>query len=106
MPSFEVVVHPARVPREGKCWLSDVAAWIGPHTLTELVVVRARGVRSDQHAVAAALVDGFDHQLADVLEDELELARLTRQIRADGGQNRVLAEVIADDARDIRVDRL
>ena len=106
MTALEVIVHPARVARERQRRLSDVTARIGFDVRSELVVLRAGGVRTDQHAVATALVDRFDHQLADVLEDVLELIRLTWQIGADRRQDRLFVEVVADDARDVGIDRL
>ena len=69
----------------------------------DLVLV---GVRPDQHPVAAALVRGLDDQRVEVAEHVLELLGIARQVRRHVAEDRLLAEVVADDLGHVVVDDL
>jgi hypothetical protein len=85
--------------------LGDEIAWLREDQGAELAALCGGAVRSDQHAVAARLADGFHDQTVEVLEDVLPIRGVSAQIRVDVGQNRLLGQVEADDRRQIGVYR-
>ena len=72
----------------------------------ELLALLRRGVRADQHAVAAALAHRLHHQLVEIGQHVLPVLLFGQQEGFDIGQNRIFVQVVADDARNVGVERL
>ena len=106
VPALEVAVDERRVLAQRDRRLGDVAARVGLDLARELLALRGRGGRADQHAVAPRAVDRLDHQLVQVGQDVLPVRRHQRAEGLDVGQDRVLVQVVADDLGDERVDPL
>jgi hypothetical protein len=62
--------------------------------------------RPDGDPVSASLADGLDDKLLQVVERVAECLRLAADVGLDIGQDRILAEIVADHARHIGVDSL
>src|SRR5579871_3212411 len=81
--------------------LRDVIARIGLDLASELFTLLCGGVRTDEHAVAAALAHGFYNELVEIGECVASFILLSHEKGLDVGQNRILIEVVANDARDV-----
>ncbi len=64
------------------------------------------GLRADEHALAARLAGGLDHQLVHVLVHVGELLGVGQQPGGEVVEDRLLAQVEADHLRHVVVDRL
>ncbi len=71
--------------------LGDVVARIGLDAGGELFALLRSGVRADEHAVAAAFANGFDHELVEIGEDVLALLVLGQQESLDVVDDRIFA---------------
>ena len=78
----QLAVDERRVPRERDRRLRDVVARIGDDQPTELVALGRGRRRSDQHPVAARLVDRLDDELLEMVEHVRALGR-----RRSGGRS-------------------
>ncbi len=86
--------------------LGDVLARVGLDALAELGALGAGGLRAHEHAHAARLVDGLDHQLVEVVH---HVGAVVLPRADEGGhllQDGLLAEVEADHLRHEGVHRL
>jgi hypothetical protein len=61
-------------------------------------------VRPDEHAVAAGLVGGLDHELPNVLDDVFKLLVVPADVGRHVGNDRVFAKVVLDDPGNVRID--
>ena len=86
--------------------LRDVAPGVVLDLPGELLALLARRGRADQHAVAARGVHRLDHQLVEVGQDVLPVRGHQRPEGLHVVQDRLLAQVIADDLGDERIDPL
>ncbi len=86
--------------------LGDVILRIGSDLLREILAFLLRCVRADQHAVAAALAHRLHHEFVEIGEHMGERFLLAAQIGLDIVEDRLFGEVIADEPRDIGIDRL
>lgn len=62
------------------------------------------GLGSDDDALAARTVHRLDHQLVDLVEDGVQLARFVRTVGLDVRENGLLAEVVPDQIGYVRVE--
>lgn len=62
------------------------------------------GLGADDDALAARPVHRLDHQLVDLVEDGVQLARFVRTVGLDVRENGLLAEVVPDQIRYVRVE--
>ena len=97
---------PCGTRRELDAMLGDELARLGLDLVAELVALARGRLRPHQHAVPARLVDGFDHQLVEVVDDVTTLAVACAHEGVHLFEDRLLAEVVADHVRHEGVDRL
>ena len=64
---FDVIVDQGRCRRQGQQRLRHVIARIAPNQVNKFFALSLAGLRSDQHAITAGFIGGFDDQLVDVL---------------------------------------
>ena len=86
--------------------LADVVGRIGLEPVAELLQFGLAGVRADQQPVAAGLRHRLHHQFVQMIECIRQPVRLGADARIDIRQDRVLAQVVADDARHVGIHRL
>ena len=103
MAAFEGAVDDHRGARQRQGGLGDVVARVGGNGLGERLAFRGRGVRADQHAVAAGFVDRLDDQLVEVLQDVAALPVLPADVRRHVGQHHVFAQIVGDHLRHVGV---
>ena len=106
MPRLDGVVDQAGAGGELDGRLGDVVVGIGLQGRGELVLLGLGRVRPHEHAVAAGCADRLDDELVEVGQHVAELRRLAAEEGLDVGQDRVLAQVVADDLRHVGVNRL
>ena len=106
MPRLHFAIEEAGRARQTQRRLRDVVARLRFNSLAELFPVGCSAVRTDQHAVAAGLADGLHHQLVEMLEHIASLRTIAQQIGLHIREDRIFAQVVADDRRHIGVDRL
>ena len=104
--ALEPVSAPCRRAREADRVLGYEVAGVRRHHGAEVGDLLPARSRADQHAVAAGLVGRLDDQLRDVLEDELPVGGLGREVGGHVRQDGLLVEVVFDDLRDVGVDHL
>ena len=81
-------------------------ARVGADCVGELRPLRGRAHRTHQHPVAARRPGPFHHQRLEVRQDVLPL-RIDRAVEGrDVGEHRLLAQIVADHRRNVRIDRL
>ena len=88
------VGDPGRAGRQLDAVLRDVAARLGHDAAAELVALLGGRLRAHQHAVAAGLVDGLDHQLVEVLEHVRAIVVAQAHVGRHLLEDRLLAEVV------------
>ncbi len=86
--------------------LTDVIGRIGLQLEAEFVALGSRCLGPDQQAVPARFAHRLDHQLVEAVEGVVEPLLLAADEGLDIGQDGVLVQVIADDARHVGIDRL
>src|SRR5260370_20507203 len=86
--------------------LGDAGTGGRPEPPPELLALVPGRRRHDEHAVAARPVHGLDDQRVELLEHVAAIGVDSAEIRLDVRQDRVLAEVVANDARHQRVNHL
>ncbi len=101
-----VVAAQGRRGRKTEGWLRHVVARVCLDQLGKFVAFLLAGVRADQHAVAAGLVGGLDHQLVEVVEHVFAVVLEHAQVAGYIRQQRLLAEVVLDDLGHEGVDHL
>ena len=106
MSPFEPAVDEGRVLAQADRRLRDVAPRVRLDLPRELLALRRRRSRADQHPVAPRRVDGLDDQGRQVRQDVLLLRGDRRAEGLDVRQQWVLAQVVADDVGDVGIDPL
>ena len=86
--------------------LADVVARVRQQPGAKIVELGARGVRANDQAVAAGFGDRLHHQFGQVVQRVGQRVRFGADMGFDIGQDRVLAEIVADDARHVGIHRL
>ena len=76
--------------------LRDPAARVGGDGLPGALQGVPVGLGADDDALAARPVHRLDHQLVDLVEDGVQLARFVRTVGLDVRENGLLAEVVPD----------
>ena len=61
-------------------------------------------MRTDQHPVAARFADPLDNETLQIVERVFETLGIAAEMRFDVGNDRFLAQVVADDFGDVGVD--
>ena len=86
--------------------MRDVVARLGFDQAAEFFALIDGAVRTDQHAVAARFTDCFDHHLVQIFEDVITLRLLSQDESFHIRQNRIFAEVVANDCGHVGVSCL
>src|SRR6266851_3906949 len=103
---LDTAVDEGRRHRQVDAGLADVIFRVGDELRPAFVEFLQTRSRTDRDAVAARFADRLDHELGQVVERIAQPLRLAADMGLDIGQDRVLGEVIADDARHVGIDRL
>ena len=106
MATLEVVVAQGGVPRQRHDLLGDVAARVVEDLVAAGLELLVAGGRADDDAVAPGLGHRLDHQLVEAAEHVGTLVLVPQQVGGDVGDDRLLAQVVADEVGDVGVDRL
>jgi hypothetical protein len=86
--------------------LRNIIPRIGFQLAPEVLDLIRRGCGSHQHAVPSRLAHRLHHHLRQVLQHVAQMVRARAQVRLHVAQNRVLAQVVADELGDISVNSL
>ena len=106
MPPLEAAVDERRVRGQLDGGLGDEIPRIGQNGRAELLALRLRGGRPDEHSIAARLVDPLDHEFFEVFQHVAQLGGNLGPERLDVVEQRLLLEVVADHVGNERIDAL
>ncbi len=106
MARAHAVLDEGRDRRQLHDGLRDPAARVGEEAEAELGELGARGIRTDDQALAARAVDGLHHELVEPVEHLGERGGLLEPPGVDVGEDRLLAEEVADEVGHVGVDEL
>ena len=106
MAALERAPHDRRHAGEREHRLGDEVAGVGPDAVAAVLELLLRGPRPEHDAVAPRLVGRLHDHVGEVVHHVAELGLLAAHPRGHVGDDRILAEVVADDLRHIGVDGL
>ena len=102
----ELAVHEGRHGRELDDRLRDPGSRVVEDLAPEVVELCGAGLRPDHDALAARAVDRLDHELVEAVHDLLAGGRVAEPPGVDVAQDRLLAQVVADQVGHVGVDEL
>jgi len=105
VPRLDAPVDQAGRTGKGQGRLRNVVARIIENHSSKLFTLLRGALRAYEHAVAARLANGLDDHVLQIREDVLAVGSVRHEERGDVWKNRVFVQVIADDFRDVSVDR-
>ena len=106
MPGLQLITDKTWSAREIERRLSDIVARIGLNLAGEFLPLLRCRLRPYQHSVPTALADCLYNQLIQIGQYMLPIFRVGHQECLDVGKDGILAQIIANNVRNVRVERL